>query len=252
MGKYMHYETEGAPSYEIYRELYKCNNLLIAGTTGSGKSVLLNGIITTLITEETPLDYQYILIDPKRVELSEYKDISDFCAGYYTEAVDALAILRKVEKEVQARYKILTANKLKSWDAKFGPRIIVFIDELADLMISDYRKDIAKTIQRIVQLCRACGISLIAATQCPNRKIIPAEITLNFVNRIALRCISAIESRQIVQVAGAEKITEFGKAIMLSPKGLSEIPVPYLDEEFIEARCNYWRANPGREVPRPA
>lgn len=149
---------------------------------------------------------------------------------------------------MEARYKILDAHKLKAWDVKFGPRLVVFIDELADLMISDYRREIMRTIQRIVQLCRASGISLIAATQCPNRKTIPAEITLNFVNRIALRCISSIESRQIIQVAGAEKITEFGKAIMLSPKGISTIPVPYIDEAFIEARCDYWRRNPGKVV----
>lgn len=244
----MYYQTEGAPSYGIYRNLYKCNNLLIAGTIGSGKSVLLNGIITTLITEETPLDYRYILIDPKRVELGTYRDVSDFCLGYCTEASDALAMLKKVEKEVENRYKLLAKYHLKKWDTELGSRIIVFIDEFADLMISDFRKDIMKTVQRIMQLGRACGISIFAATQCPNRKIIPAEITLNFDNKIALRCISSIESRQIVQVAGAEKITGYGKAIMLSPKGLAEIPVPYVDEEFTEARCDYWRRNPGKVV----
>lgn len=209
-------------------------HILIGGTTGSGKSVLLNGIICELMESSTASKTRLYLIDPKRVELYPYSK-TEYCAGYSEEAEEVPALLDTLIDTINERFEDMRNDGLKEYG---GTRIYVVIDELADLMISDNAKEIRTKLQKILQIGRAAGVHIIAATQAPNREVIPASLVLNFTDRIALRCLSSIESRQLINFAGAEKITGFGTALYLSSKGLDTIEIPYVSSEDIKKVCD--------------
>ena len=211
----------------IYTEIMNAPHTLIAGTTGSGKSTLMNGIIRELIENDKPM----ILIDPKMVELSIYEDC-DNCIGYAENLDDIMATLGAVIDIIKMRYQTMKDNRIRFTDER---EIYVIIDELADLMISERKKDVQKALQKILQIGRAAGIHIIAATQSPSRKVIPAELVLNFTDRIALRCLSAIESRQVINKAGAEKLPKYGTAIYMNGDGYREVEIPYVSTEDAEA-----------------
>lgn len=240
-----YYQYEKAPCWKVYADMLSATHTLIAGTTGSGKSVVLRGILHALICNYSPSNAVYYLVDPKRTELKVYRDIDQFCAGYGTESSQAVRILKEVSNIMESRYKVLADTDEDTWT---GRHIYVVIDELADLMISADGKRIKLLLQKITQLGRAAGIHIICATQCPNRKIIPAEITLNFTSRIALRCVSSVESRQIVQVAGAEKLPKHGKAIMLNEDGIQDISLPLVEKSDILLRKEYWKDHAPQEI----
>ena len=211
----------------IYEEIMNAPHTLIAGTTGSGKSTLMNGIIRELVENDKPM----ILIDPKMVELSIYEDC-DNCIGYAEELDDIMSTLGAVIDLIKMRYQTMKDNRIRFTDER---EIYVIIDELADLMISERKKDVQKALQKILQIGRAAGIHIIAATQSPSRKVIPAELVLNFTDRIALRCLSAIESRQVINKAGAEKLPKYGTAIYMNGDGYREVEIPYVSTEDAEA-----------------
>lgn len=232
------YTTPRAPFCAQYKKITEATHLLIAGTTGSGKSCLLSSLIAHLMMFKTPASARLVLIDPKRIDLRKFKDVSDFCDVYANTSVAALNALKTVSAVMERRYIALENSDAESWS---GAQIYVIIDELADLMISEYAKDIKRELQHITQLGRAAGIHVWAATQAPSRKIIPPEIVLNFTDRVALRCVSAIESRQILQVSGAENLPRYGSAIYFSPDGIQQIALPLYDYKSI---INYWKENP--------
>ena len=239
--KYYYYENPAGIKIDpVYKRLNEATHLLIAGTTGAGKSVCLGGILRHIESNSTPASCKFILIDPKRTELKPFV-VSHFAAGYTSESAEAVKLLDYVVNEIEKRFIILNNIGRRTWA---GQRLIVVIDELADLMISPEKNQIKLKLQKILQIGRAAGVSVFAATQAPNRQIIPADLTLNFTDRVALRCVSPIESRQIVQIAGAEKLPKHGKAIYLNPDGISEINIPYVSDEDILQVTNYWRANP--------
>lgn len=218
----------------MYEYLMNAPHILIGGTTGSGKSVLLNGIICELMESSTASKTRLYLIDPKRVELYPYSK-TEYCAGYSEEAEEVPALLDTLIDTINERFVEMRNEGLKEYS---GTRIYVVIDELADLMISDNAKEIRTKLQKILQIGRAAGVHIIAATQAPNREVIPASLVLNFTDRIALRCLSSIESRQLINFAGAEKITGFGTALYLSSKGLDTIEIPYVSSEDIKKVCD--------------
>ena len=218
----------------MYEYLMNAPHILIGGTTGSGKSVLLNGIICELMESSTASKTRLYLIDPKRVELYPYSK-TEYCAGYSEEADEVPALLDTLIDTINERFVEMRNDGLKEYG---GTRIYVVIDELADLMISDCAKEIRTKLQKILQIGRAAGVHIIAATQAPNREVIPASLVLNFTDRIALRCLSSIESRQLINFAGAEKITGFGTALYLSSKGLDTIEIPYVSAEDIKKVCD--------------
>lgn len=218
----------------MYEYLMNAPHILIGGTTGSGKSVLLNGIICELMESSTASKTRLYLIDPKRVELYPYSK-TEYCAGYSEEAEEVPALLDTLIDTINERFEDMRNDGLKEYG---GTRIYVVIDELADLMISDNAKEIRTKLQKILQIGRAAGVHIIAATQAPNREVIPASLVLNFTDRIALRCLSSIESRQLINFAGAEKITGFGTALYLSSKGLDTIEIPYVSSEDIKKVCD--------------
>lgn len=221
----------------VYNDILKSAHTLIAGTTGSGKSVTLNGILFEFM-KNYGVNNKLILIDPKKVELKQYKELPH-CLWYVDTAENAVFALCKVVDMMNARFEEMQRKNLKMYD---GNDIYIVIDELADLMIEkSTKKDFSVLLQKILQLGRASKIHVIACTQAPNRKIIPAEIVLNFTNRVALRCLSNVESRQILNVAGAEKIQGYGKALYLSPQnGIIPIDIPMIDEKITMDLIKKW------------
>lgn len=217
----------------LYKDLLNAPHVLIAGTTGSGKSVTIHGLMAELMQNRTPADAQIILIDPKRVELADYRK-TQFCKAYTVDAAEAVDLLDDAITMIECRFDAMQAAGRKE---SAESDVYIIIDELADLMISNQARFIKIRLQKILQIGRAAKVHIIAATQAPNRKIIPAEIVLNFTHRIALRCLASIESRQIVNAAGAEKLPRYGKGLYLSPEGLQVVDIPVAPDarELIEA-----------------
>ena len=205
---------------ELYREIIRSPHTLIAGTTGSGKSVVLNGIVREILLSHTNTTAELYMVDPKAVELYQYHNI---VKGYTEEAAEVPYMLDTIIETMETRYKTMREHGENKWT---GSHIYIIIDELADLMISPQNKEIKLKLQKILQKGRAAAITIIAATQAPNRQIIPANLVLNFTNRLALRCLSSIESRQIVNVSGAELLPKYGKGIYLSPDGIKQVEIP--------------------------
>jgi len=227
---------EGLRIIKEYKPLLSATHLLIAGTTGAGKSVCLNGFVYSILGKCSPNQAKLILIDPKRVELSAFKGLPH-TLNYTNDGLETECILSDILDTIEDRYTTLSELSIKKWR---GAKIYIIIDELADLLISPNGKAIKLLLQKILQIGRAAGVSVIACTQAPNRTIIPANLTLNFTDRIALRCISPVESRQIVQIAGAEKLPQYGKGIYLNPRGLETINIPMIQDDDIQDRVDYW------------
>lgn len=240
------YTAPGGNVWHCYSEMVSdATHLLIAGTTGSGKSTIMNALISTAMKTSTPAKMQFVLIDPKKVELYKYRYASRFCAGYADTSEATVNLLDWAISEMDSRYCWMRGNGVSTWT---GKRLVACIDELADLMISADARRIKAQIQKLTQLGRAAGVSVWAATQAPSRKVIPAEITLNFTDRLALRCVSAIESRQIVQVAGAEKLPRHGVGLYFDADGIKRIDLPLVPESEVQSVISYWNQNPGYEI----
>lgn len=186
-----------------YKEILEnATHLLIGGTTGSGKSVILNGLMHTALALYGPGDMSFILIDPKLVELSSYEKLPH-TLRYETDPAEALTLLRQIYGFMMDRY----AEMRKNGDKKYnGTKLVVVIDELSDLLMSNKGREIKEELIKLLQKGRAANIMLILATQSPSRKILSAELVLNIPNRLALYCDNAIESKQIIGEKGAEEL----------------------------------------------
>jgi len=209
------------------------SHTLIAGTTGSGKTVVLNNIIYQLI-QKPPTEARLILIDPKRVGLSRFKWLPHI-RNYCTESHQAINALKQAIDEMEHRYRLI--------DIGIHPTstLYIIIDELADLMVTD-RKQIMPLLQRLLQLGREAKIKLIVATQAPSRKIIPAELTLNIDTRLALRCVSPIESRQIISRGGAETLPRYGRGILRTCYSCEVIEIELIADADIENLIQFWES----------
>ena len=202
----------------IYYNFLKQPHLLIAGATGSGKSVVINSMIHTILTEYTRKQINFVLIDPKKVELNEYR-FSPYCVGYADSDDSASDLLENVVDLMMGRYERMQRKGLRMSDER---TLWVFIDEYADL-ITTARKSIEKSIIRIAQLGRAAKIHLCLATQRPTRDIITGQIKVNLDSRLALRCPTSQDSRNIINVKGAEDLPRYGKGIYLTPETMQPI-----------------------------
>lgn len=218
----------------------KSTHLLIAGATGSGKSVLLNNCLYSILDRYRRSGEQlaqFIFCDPKRVELYQYKKLPDII--YCCENADIIRALQQCISVMENRYRFMQSIGERKYT---GRAIYIVIDELADLMLT-CRCSVLPLLQRIAQLGRAADIHLYACTQCPNRRVIPAELTLNFTDKIALRCDSSIESRQVINTAGAEKLPIFGQGIWRSPGILQQIDIPLISDDDINALVSAFCVN---------
>ena len=199
---YIEYKTPEGQYSEIYESILNAGHTLIAGAQGSGKSVLMTGLIHTALYH-SPAKVQFILIDPKLVDMVEYRDLPHVLK-YATEPDQIAAALRYAVTIMDLRFKEMQAGR---WKEYRGSMLYIFIDEMADLMTDKaVKKEIAPLIQRLAQKGRAARITVIMASQCCLRTVIDTAIKCNFPSRIALRTATAQDSRNIIDQKGAEML----------------------------------------------
>lgn len=230
----MKYTTPKGYYYNLFKNMSEQNHLLIAGKTGSGKSVIVNGIITTLLYK-LPSQVQFILIDPKRVELSPYKRIPH-TIKYASEPGEMVEALRLAMNICDKRYKEMEKRGERFYT---GGDVYVIIDEWADLMTTNKRL-VAPIVQRLAQIGRASKVHVILCTQTPIAKIIPTEIKCNFDSRVGLHTRSAQDSRNILGYAGLENLPMYGQGIYMTPAGDNLYYIPYVDETEQRRLIDFW------------
>ena len=200
-------------------DLSKTPHLLVAGTTGSGKSVFINTLLASILYKFSPDELRLILIDPKMLELSVYNDIAHLLTPVVTEPKKAIIALKWVCKEMERRYSLMNEENTRSLEgfnqkaSEKLPYIIVFIDEMADLMMTA-GKEVEHYVQRLAQMARACGIHLVMATQRPSVDIITGSIKANFPSRISFQVASKYDSRTVLGEIGAEQLLGNGDMLM--------------------------------------
>ena len=239
-------------------------HLLIAGSTGTGKSVFLNSLIVSMLYKATPEELKLVLVDPKRLELGLYEEIPHLLAPVVTDPKVASNVLRNATREMERRLKLLAQRGVRNIDQynrqfqkqesmslfddldgeehKPLPYIVIVIDELADLMMVD-TNNVEEAITRLAQMARAVGIHLILATQRPSVDVITGLIKANFPARISFRVASKVDSRTILDANGAEALLGRGDMLYL-PAGssrLHRIHGPLVTEDEISALCDFWR-----------
>ena len=234
----------------VITDLAKMPHLLVAGTTGSGKSVCVNTLISSILFSRKPEEVKLLLIDPKMVELSIYNGIPHLMAPVVTDMKKAAAVLRWAVREMEARYKAFAASgkrDIKSYNEAHPkaamPLIVLIIDELADLMMTA-PDDIEESISRLAQMARAAGIHMVLATQRPSVNVITGSIKANVPSRIAFTVATKIDSRTILDAGGAESL--LGKGDMLySPQGSTElirIHGAFMTDDEVGRVADDWRA----------
>ena len=235
----------GAP---IVGDLASMPHLLIAGTTGSGKSVCINTIILSLLYRHTPERCKFILIDPKMLELSTYEGVPHLLCPVITEAKKAASVLGWVVKEMESRYRLMTkegVRNIDSYNLKHKlpmPYIVVVVDEMSDLMLVA-GKEIENYIQKLSQMARAAGIHIIMATQRPSVDVITGTIKANFPTRISFQVTSKIDSRTILGEQGAEQLLGKGDMLyMSSANKIVRIHAPFVSDNEIEKINNFLRS----------
>ena len=232
----------------IVGDLSSMPHLLIAGTTGSGKSVCINTIILSLLYRHTPEKCKFILIDPKMLELSTYEGVPHLLCPVITEAKKAASVLGWVVKEMESRYRLMTREGVRNIDGYNSkhklpmPYIVVVVDEMSDLMLVA-GKEIENYIQKLSQMARAAGIHIIMATQRPSVDVITGTIKANFPTRISFQVTSKIDSRTILGEQGAEQLLGKGDMLyMSSANRIIRIHAPFVSDNEIEKINNSLRS----------
>ncbi len=245
-------------------DLTQMPHLLIAGSTGTGKSVFINSLLMGMLYKATPEELKLVLVDPKQVELGIYSDIPHLLTPVVTDAKVAANVLRNATREMERRLKMLAGRSVRNIaqynqtfekghslslfenseeeEAKPLPYVVIVIDELADLMMVD-TNGVEESITRLAQMARAVGIHLILATQRPSVDVITGLIKANFPARISFRVASKIDSRTILDANGSESLLGKGDMLYL-PAGssrLHRIHGPYVHESEVTAVCEFWR-----------
>ncbi|OZB97860.1 DNA translocase FtsK [Paenibacillus sp. XY044] len=236
----------------IVGNLAKMPHLLVAGATGSGKSVCINGIITSILYKAKPDEVKFLMVDPKMVELNVYNGIPHLMAPVVTDPKRASLALKKIVVEMEKRYELFSKsstrniegynNLMKDNPAAVLPYIVVIVDELADLMMVAAH-DVEEAITRLAQMARAAGIHLIIATQRPSVDVITGVIKANIPSRIAFGVSSQVDSRTILDMAGAEKLLGRGDMLFM-PMGASKpirVQGAFMTDQEVEIIVNYVR-----------
>lgn len=222
----------------LFLDMGEQPHLLIAGATGSGKSVVINGIMHSLLfrtPNDVPGGARFILIDPKRVELSAYKN-APHTVLYASEPDTMIKALSAAMDITEERYTRMQQEGTKKYK---GADLYVVIDEFADLMTTN-RKGTMPMVQRLAQIGRAARVHLIIATQTPIAKVLPTEIKCNFDARVGLRTRSAQDSRNIIGYTGLEALPRYGECVYMKPEGDQKYIVPFVQDEEIGAILQYW------------
>ncbi len=254
-------DVSGTP---FVTDLASMPHLLIAGTTGSGKSIMLASMTTALVVNNLPDKVRLVLLDPKMVELSRFNGLPHLLGPVETELDRIIGVLRWVTREMERRYKLLekeAARNLETFNASLGrrrkherlPYIVVVIDEIGDLMMQ--RPDeTERTITRLAQMARAVGIHLMLATQRPSVDVITGLIKANFPARISFAVASGVDSRVILDTVGAETLMGRGDMLFLAPdaSGVRRIQGCYVSDEEVEGVVRYWKEWHQRQIAEGA
>ncbi|MBI3359782.1 MAG: DNA translocase FtsK, partial [Chloroflexi bacterium] len=249
-------DVSGSP---IAADLAAMPHLLIAGTTGSGKSVCITAAATCLVANNTPEDLRLIMIDPKMVELVRFNGLPHLYGHVEVELDRILGVLRWCTREMDRRYKLfesVAARNLEAYnqqikrkkDAERLPRIVILVDELADLMILA-PDETERTLIRLAQMARATGMHLIVATQRPSTDIVTGLIKANFPARISFAVASSIDSRVILDTPGAESLLGRGDMLFLSPEAGTPVRLQgcFVTDREVENVVEYWREETAEE-----
>lgn len=239
MGDTYRYETPPVQTWNFFNDCLSQKHLLIAGQQGSGKSVFLHGLMTTILADP-PCKRSFVCIDLKQVELCRYANVPH-CLGYAETIEQATSLLNNMTAKIKERYADMKARGLRKYD---GGIIYIVIDELADLLLEDRGRKVEHMLSQIAMLGRACNIWLIAATQLPSRKTLPATITANMSAQIALHCRSGIESRQVITgFSGAVDLPRYGECYYMNPDLYEpeKWKVPFTTDEQIDELVEWWQ-----------
>jgi S-DNA-T family DNA segregation ATPase FtsK/SpoIIIE len=240
-------DVTGGP---VVADLAAMPHLLVAGATGTGKSVGLNAMICSILYKMTPAEVRFLMIDPKRLELSVYEGIPHLLSPVVTDAREAAARLRWIVGKMDERYKLLQAKQVRNiegYNKAAAPEErlaywIVVIDELADLMVVS-AGEVQTSLVRLAQLARAIGIHLILATQRPSVDVVTGLIKANFPTRIAFQMASKVDSRTVLDANGAEQLLGRGDMIFLPPGANKQMRVhgAWVGDEEVKAVCEFLR-----------
>lgn len=233
------WRTPDGEYYNISNEALKAEHTLIAGTTGCGKTTFLRSIMQAALIQYSPAKAKFIIIDPKRFELTEYKDLPHTIR--YANTLDGAAEALEYASGILDK----RAAELERKGGKFfnGAAVYVIIDELNDLLISEYGRRIKKAMEHIITLGRALNIHLISCTQNPNAKTIPANIVDCYTCRFGMKCLRGVQSRQIVGVGGCELLPRRGETIAIIEGETGHYALPYVKEDEIRPLLNYWMSS---------
>jgi len=229
------YITPNGILYGLYDNMLKQPHLLIAGATGSGKSVVVNALIYTALLH-SPAINQFILIDPKKVNLKKFKDLPHTI----THAITKDQIIKALDNAVELmdnRFLYMYKRDLEDYT---GSNIYICIDELMDIMTT-YGKHAKESIQYLAQVGRAARIHVIACTQTPIREILPTSIKCNFDARLGLRTRSKQDSINILGVAGCEQLPQFGQGYYMNPEQFTLYNLPMIDQSELKRVIEYWK-----------
>jgi len=252
-------DVSGSPMYTALEEQ---PHLLVAGATGTGKTIFLNSLILSMLYKSTPEHLRMIMVDPKRVEFQNYNDIPHLLCPVIYDAAKTINALQWLAKEMERRFEVFSeipTRNIKSYNlnksvidaGKQLPYIVVVVDELADLMAAK-GKELEAGIVRLAQMARATGIHLVLATQRPSVEVITGLIKANISSRISFQVASQIDSRTVIDTAGAEKLLGLGDMLFLSSKSskLTRIQGPYISEKEVK-KVTDWLSEQAKMVDEP-
>ncbi len=252
-------DVSGSPTYTALEEQ---PHMLVAGATGTGKTIFLNSLILSMLYKSTPEQLRLIMVDPKRVEFQNYNEIPHLLCPVINDAAKTINALQWLAKEMERRFEVFSeipTRNLKSYNAhktviaegKQLPYIVLVVDELADLMAAK-GKELEAGIVRLAQMARATGIHLVLATQRPSVEVITGLIKANISSRISFQVASQIDSRTVIDTSGAEKLLGLGDMLFLSSKSsrITRVQGPYVSENEVK-RVTDWIVDMGKKVEEP-
>ena len=232
------WKVRGGEVRKLSEAVLTSEHTLIAGTTGCGKSTLMNAIVSDLLKSRAPSEAQLVLIDPKRLELNQFRGLPHTIA--YADTVDrAVDLFAWAVKEMNRRYEVAQRTGAKEYG---GSHIYIIIDELHPIVMSKLRGEAWQCLSLLLTQGRASRIHIIAATQCPNRACLPNTVVPLFTTRIGMRCLSAIESRQVVGIKGCEDLPKVGQVIVQYEGYIHRVIVPMTDYAELGDLVDYWQS----------
>ena len=224
-------------SYSVlYNEMAQQTHLLIAGRTGSGKSTVINGIIHSQLVQKSCRQEQFILIDPKRVELSQWKSVPHCLFYSADEPSSRIQALTLADDIIKDRFRTMETNNQRKYD---GGTVHIIIDELADLLTTQ-KEEVLPLLQHIGQIGRAASVLLICCTQCPTAQILSTQLRCNFTSILGLRTRSAQDSRNIIGIKGCEQLPEFGQGYYVTPRSEGIVTLPMIPESELARVAQHW------------